>query len=99
MSRKKKKQWGLLWLAGWAAIILIGLTMIVGMFCNYRDIRRSEQELAEIRERVELQKEQNDELTRILESGSDLEIIERVARDKLGYAKPNERVFVDVNGQ
>ena len=42
---------------------------------------------------------QNDELERVLESGSDTEIIERVARDKLGYAKPNERVFIDVTGQ
>ena len=41
----------------------------------------------------------NDELNRVLESGNDLEIVERVARDKLGYAKPNERVFVDISGK
>ena len=34
-----------------------------------------------------------------MEAICDTEIIERVARDKLGYAKPNERVFIDVTGQ
>ena len=40
----------------------------------------------------------NEELNRELASG-DKTIIERAARDELGYARPNERVFVDVSGK
>ena len=62
-------------------------------------ISSKRQELEAVQAQLESQQQQNDELSRVLESGTDLEIIERVARDKLGYAKPNERVFVDVTGK
>ena len=41
----------------------------------------------------------NDELKRILENDTDDEIIERVARDQFGYARPSERVFYDMSGK
>ena len=63
------------------------------------DIAAKQKELQDLENQLEQQRQQNDELERVLESGSDQEIIERVARDKLGYAKPNERVFIDVTGQ
>ena len=62
-------------------------------------ISSKRQELEAVQAQLESQQQQNDELSRVLESGTALEIIERVARDKLGYAKPNERVFVDVTGK
>ena len=52
-----------------------------------------------MQQQLEAQQAQNDELSRVLQSGTDEEIVERVARDQLGYAKPNERVFVDMTGK
>ena len=72
---------------------------MAGLVFNQVDIAAKQKELQDLENQLEQQRQQNDELERVLESGSDQEIIERVARDKLGYAKPNERVFIDVTGQ
>ncbi len=99
MARKKKKQTKISLLVGQAGLVLVGAYLAAGILFNHMRINEKRQELQNMQERLQLQQQQNDELSRVLESGSDLEIIERVARDRLGYAKPNERVFVDVNGQ
>ena len=79
--------------------MLIGGYLVAGLVFNQVDIAAKQKELQDLENQLEQQRQQNDELERVLESGSDQEIIERVARDKLGYAKPNERVFIDVTGQ
>ena len=82
-----------------AGLVLIGGYLVAGRVFNQVDIAAKQKELQDPENQPEQQRQQNDELERVLESGSDQEIIERVARDKLGYAKPNERVFIDVTGQ
>ena len=82
-----------------AGLVLIGGYLVAGLVFNQVDIAAKQKELQDLETQLEQQRQQNDELERVLESGSDAEIIERVARDKLGYAKPNERVFIDVTGQ
>ena len=82
-----------------AGLVLIGGYLVAGLVFNQVDIAAKQKELQDLENQLEQQRQQNDELERVLESGSDTEIIERVARDKLGYAKPNERVFIDVTGQ
>ena len=82
-----------------AGLVLIGGYLVAGLVFNQVDIAAKQKELQGLENQLEQQRQQNDELERVLESGSDLEIIERVARNKLGYAKPNERVFIDVTGQ
>ena len=63
------------------------------------EIAAKRQQLEAVQQQLEAQQAQNDELSRVLQSGTDEEIVERVARDQLGYAKPNERVFVDMTGK
>lgn len=82
-----------------AGLVLIGGYLVAGLVFNQVDIAAKQKELQDLENQLEQQRQQNDELERVLESGSDQEIIERVARDKMGYAKPNERVFIDVTGQ
>ena len=82
-----------------AGLVLIGGYLVAGLVFNQVDMAAKQKELQDLENQLEQQRQQNDELERVLESGSDQEIIERVARDKLGYAKPNERVFIDVTGQ
>lgn len=82
-----------------AGLVLIGGYLVAGLVFNQVDIAAKQKELQDLETQLEQQRQQNDELERVLKSGSDTEIIERVARDKLGYAKPNERVFIDVTGQ
>lgn len=99
MAKSEKKKTSLSHIAGQVGFLLVGGYLVLGILFNQVQITEKQQELEAARAKLAVQQQQNDELSRVLESGSDLEIIERVARDKLGYARPNERVFVDVNGQ
>ncbi len=54
--------------------------------------------LEDIRNKIEIQQLENDELERIINSEDNDEYIERIAREKLGYAGVDERVFVDLAG-
>ena len=56
-------------------------------------------ELQELDAQLEKQVATNKELVRMMESGDDEAYVERVAREKLGYARPQERVFVDLTGE
>lgn len=99
MAKRQKRPPILPKMLGQAGLVLVGGYLVAGMVFNQVQIAAKRQELAAVQAQLASQQQQNDELSRVLESGSDLEIIERVARDKLGYAKPNERVFVDVTGK
>ena len=48
---------------------------------------------------VERQQQQNTELQRLISSGDEMAYIERIAHDKLGFAAPGERVFIDITGK
>ena len=60
-------------------------------------ISSKRQELAGVQEQLSVQLAKNEELSRSLDDGEDA-IIERSARDE-GYAKPNERIWVDLSGK
>lgn len=42
---------------------------------------------------------QIEELVRLLDSGTEAELIEKAARERLGYVYPEEQVYVDLSGQ
>jgi len=58
-------------------------------------IYREKEALEDINNQIEQQELLGDDLRRHLVNGGDEEYIERVAREKLGYAAPGEQVFVD----
>ena len=60
-------------------------------------LRGQQMELQRIQQQIELARQENDELVRIL-NGGEAEYIERIAREKLGYAAVDERVFEDIAG-
>ena len=82
-----------------AGILFLGAYLVVQLVMNQLAIGAKQQELQDLQDQLNAQQALNAELTRILESDNELEIVERVARDSLGYAKPNERVFVDMSGK
>jgi len=61
-------------------------------------IEKKTAEVESLRIQVEEQRLVNEQLQRTLEQPVDTEYVERVAREKLGLAYPNERVFVNVDG-
>ena len=75
-----------------AFTVLCGYLFMTLINCQVA-ISSKQQELAS----VQTQLTENAELSSTLEQGEDA-IIERYAREQ-GYAKPNERVFVDISGK
>ncbi len=60
-------------------------------------IGSKQQELLSVQNQLSTQLTENAELSNTLDQG-EAAIIERYAREQ-GYAKPNERVFVDISGK
>lgn len=75
------------------AVLLVFLGATI--FSDLHALNAQRRELALVNEQIEQQREVNGELTRIIESGTDEERLERIAREKLGYVDPNERVYID----
>ncbi len=94
MNRRK----GLLpqWLLVAAFLALCGY-LFVSLIHYQVSIGSKQQELLSVQDQLNSQLTENAELSNTLEQGDDA-IIERYAREQ-GYARPNERVFVDISGK
>ena len=99
MTKMEKKKGGLSSLLLRLGLLALAAYLVTGMVLNQVEIAAKRQQLDAVQQQLDAQLTQNDELSRVLQSGTDEEIVERVARDQLGYAKPNERVFVDMTGK
>ncbi len=85
-------------------LTLIIVLAIIGYFAyslvsTQIDITQKTKEYELLLNEVEDQKAMNVELSRIVESDDEAAYMERIAREKLGYAKPGELFFVDMSGE
>ena len=94
--KSKKNFRGLMLKLVLAAIALYLVASFVG---GQIQLSAKQRELNELTAKVEMQAQENRELERMMEEDDDAAYIERMAREKLGYAKPHERVFVDLTGE
>lgn len=76
-------------------LVLYGLVFVMQTQVEVTAKRR---ELEGLQAAVKEQTLRNEELTHLLGEGNELDYIARIARDKLGYAYANERIYVDVSG-
>lgn len=83
----------------YAAVGFAALYLLTTLVSGRLQVGQKEQELASIQLQTQQQQDTNAELQEILDSGDEDAYVERVAREKLGYARPDERVFVDISGQ
>lgn len=85
----------------WWITVPVFLIICGSLFINlvqYQvSIASKQQELQSVQNQLSAQLTENAELSGTLEQGESA-IIERYAREQ-GYAKPNERVFVDISGK
>ena len=75
------------------ALLAFAIYLILSMASVYRELSDKEQVLAQKQEALASYLIKNEELTNLLRTGSDKEIIERAARDRLGYVYRDEIVF------
>jgi cell division protein FtsB len=78
---------GLVLLVGYFVITIIGLQL---------SIRERKGVLEQMQSAYEQQLEQNDRLQAIVDSEDKSDYIEQIAREKLGFVMPGEKVFYDV---
>ncbi len=81
------------WLAGLLLYLVVSLVYV------QIDIVSKRQQLDNLTQQVAVQQAQNQELQRTLDVDDEAAYMERVAREKLGYAKPDERLYVDMSGK
>ncbi len=62
-------------------------------------IAEKKEEQARLRAQIEEQELRNAEIKALLESENSDEYVARIAREKLGYISPGERVFVDISSK
>lgn len=95
MKKKNRKNKSVL-----LRVLILGVCvyMIATLSGLWNTLNRSRKELENLK--AEYTEEQNDieELRAMLEDGSQSQIIEKAARERLGYIYPDEQVFIDISG-
>lgn len=78
---------GLVLAAGYFVISLVGAGV---------QIKDREKKAAEVSARYEQQLAENERLQGVVDGGGENEYMERVAREKLGYVMPDEKVYYNI---
>lgn len=94
MAQKRKKS--ILW-----RLLLIGISVymiatLVGLWSTLNDSRKT---LNDLEAQALVKQTEIDELKKLLDSGSHSELIERAARERLGYVYSDEEIFIDISGK
>ncbi|MBQ5783142.1 MAG: septum formation initiator family protein [Oscillospiraceae bacterium] len=81
------------------AVLCVVAYLSVSLITAQFDLMTKRQQLAILEEqkaRIELETQ---DIQRVLEIEDQQEYIERIARQRLGYANPNEKIFKDIQGE
>lgn len=93
MPMKKRKS-----IVARLAVAAFVLYIAVTLITKQAQISQQKATLAKLSGQLQQQQGTNAEMQRVLSENND-QYMASVARDKLGYAKPNERIYIDVAGK
>ncbi len=99
-SPAKEKQKGKIAPGRLLAVVLVGLFVLYFIYIMIWQqvmLSKKNKEIDALEEKISAATQQTEQLKEQLSSMEDPEYIERIAREKLGLVRPNERVFVDAN--
>ena len=82
-------------------ILTLALVLLLGYFVitfigNQLELRDANAEKNQLTEALQMQLAENERIQSIVDSEDKSDYIEQVAREKLGYVMPGEKVFYDV---
>ena len=81
------------------AVLCFAVFILVSLVGQQFQIMDKRQQLEDLQQKLSTQNARNEEIQNSLEnSGGMAEYAERKARSELDYAKPGERVFIDMGG-
>ena len=95
MKRKTKRDRSIilrLFVIGACAYFAVTLSML------WRSLNQSKKELELLRHQYKSEQNYIDEMKSILDSEDDTPIIEKAARERLGYIYSDEHIFIDISG-
>ncbi len=72
--------------------------MLISLASLYSELASSRERLAEVQTEIDETALRIEEQSNLLENCTEEELIEKAARERLGYVYPNEQVFVDISG-
>ncbi len=80
-----------------AAAAVFIIYFVYAMIAQQIALSNKNKEIQSLEEQVSVANTETERLQKELDNLEDPEYLERVAREKLGLVRPNERVFVDAN--
>ena len=81
------------------AVLCLVTYLSVSLISAQFDLMTKRQQLAMLQEQQQRIEMETQDIRRILEIEDEEEYVERIARQKLGYANPNETVYKDIQGE
>lgn len=72
--------------------------MVASLASLWNTMNDGRQQLAELEQEYAQKSYEIDELKALLENGSDEALIEKAARERLGYVYSDEQVYIDISG-
>ena len=94
MARKAKKRSIILRLL----VIFVSVFMITKLFGLLNDLNEKKGELNALSEELKSKQADVEELKDLIDNGSKEQIIEKAARQRLGFVYSNEEIYVDISG-
>ena len=90
-----KKLFNIKIIAVFCAVAYLSVSLISAQF----DLMTKRQQLAILEQQQQRVEMETQDIRRVLEIEDEAEYVERIAREKLGYANPNETVYKDIQGE
>ena len=81
-------------------VLVLGVCvyMLVTLAGLWNTLNQSKAKLASLKEQYASEQNAIEELQAVLNDDSDSKIIEKAARERLGYVYSNEEVYIDISG-
>ncbi len=80
-------------------VIVVSGYMIYTLIGLWNDLNVQEKKLFDLNNELEDKKSDVDDLKNLLENGSEQQIVETAARQRLGFVYSNEEIYVDISGK
>ena len=95
MNRKKTSRKNLIFRICIFAFVAYAAVLLIDLQIN---LASRKQQLLDLQEKYEVRRIANKELELQLQQGMNEEYVERIAREKLDYVAPDEKVYIDISG-
>ena len=81
------------------AVLCVVAYLAISLISAQFDLMTKRQQLASLNQQQQRVEMESEDIRFILENEPEAKYVERVAREKLGYANPNETVYKDIQGE